>query len=783
MDLSLINIIETLNVDAVQESITSLKDKGTDLERIKSSIERVLRTKALEFGRSDIPIVDVEAFVKFVIGLAEKDIGVSKENDKDNKICTKTLTIQILQDIFDVSTTQRCEQLFGIIENNIHIWKTPFFFSSCKNMILRLCNDLLKRLSRFIDTTFCGRILILLAKSLPLNEKSGLNLPGHFNTQNVTVFDREKKDQHPQHEENEQRMEEGPEEPPQLPSVSSTAGGVDDDMEVGEIRDHRDSFGGTIPMDYNLYFNFWDLQRFFSNPNLLFENDNFTKLENDISNVFALFSAYKIEKPQRQECNGDVSPQHGKAYNNFNYKHENSMEIDYDCDTKNDVKIINLDDKNSDNSFKNNSNIGQRLNVDLSERTFCAKYLTSEKLFPFQMSDSQFRRYFLLQFLIISNYLASRTRPKEALELNSTQEETLQGLMDKCYNLLRETYPNGSRFASSVKKLLLREKQWCSWKADGFPDLFNNTNIQSSSSSDDIKFERKQISTRYVANSIDLGNSELTRLWTIEKDNLTACKNVKRNCIPNLKSFLEEALDELDPEQQVEEKYQSVNDEHYQWMASRFLLMNSDQHINHASQDANMKMFEKPSEKDAIAVFLRRSIQVAAENVPELKSRAQQIQASIEKIKKRENDRLEEQARVAKELEIAKAKELELAKVREMELRLKEEKIKIQEKEQQQQRSLPEDLSTRSISKSNNNSKEGERRGGGGGKDKTTTTKNELEQQRRGREEERRRKRRGGNEVSSGGRGSEGGGRGKEDEAKKRRSEEKRRSNIESSKV
>jgi len=37
---------------------------------------------------------------------------------------------------------------------------------------------------------------------------------------------------------------------------------------------------------------------------------------------------------------------------------------------------------------------------------------------------------------------------------------------------------------------------------------------------------------------------------------------------------------------------------------------------NHASQDANMKMFEKPSEKDAIAVFLRRSIQVAAENVP-----------------------------------------------------------------------------------------------------------------------------------------------------------------------
>lgn len=49
--------------------------------------------------------------------------------------------------------------------------------------------------------------------------------------------------------------------------------------------------------------------------------------------------------------------------------------------------------------------------------------------------------------------------------------------------------------------------------------------------------------------------------------------------MPDLKEFLEEALDEMDPEQQVEEQYQSTNDEKYQWMASRFLLFNSDQYI------------------------------------------------------------------------------------------------------------------------------------------------------------------------------------------------------------
>lgn len=56
-------------------------------------------------------------------------------------------------------------------------------------MILRMCNDLLKRLSRTIDTSFCGRILVLLARALPLCEKSGLNLVSHFNSDNITKYD------------------------------------------------------------------------------------------------------------------------------------------------------------------------------------------------------------------------------------------------------------------------------------------------------------------------------------------------------------------------------------------------------------------------------------------------------------------------------------------------------------------------------------------------------------------------------------------------------------------
>lgn len=140
--------------------------------------------------------------------------------------------------------------------------------------------------------------------------------------------------------------------------------------------------------------------------------------------------------------------------------------------------------------------------------------------------------------------------------------------------------------------------------------------------------------SRYDGATIDLGNRELSRLWNIEKDNLEACKSESRKCIPMLKSFLDDALDEMDPEQQVDEQYQSVNDEKYQWMGGRFLIFNSDQFIvcalsqkghldpknfqNIAIQEGNAKA-EKP---DKVAnnrlngMILRKAIQMTAENMP-----------------------------------------------------------------------------------------------------------------------------------------------------------------------
>ena len=82
----------------------------------------------------------------------------------------------MMSDIFDSSTLQECEPFFRFVETNVDVWKSDIFFDKGKNYLLRMSNDLLRRLSRSQNTIFCGRIQLFLAHLFPLKEKSGLNL-------------------------------------------------------------------------------------------------------------------------------------------------------------------------------------------------------------------------------------------------------------------------------------------------------------------------------------------------------------------------------------------------------------------------------------------------------------------------------------------------------------------------------------------------------------------------------------------------------------------------------
>lgn len=56
-------------------------------------------------------------------------------------------------------------------------------------------------------------------------------------------------------------------------------------------------------------------------------------------------------------------------------------------------------------------------------------------------------------------------------ELKSDQKEWVQNNVEKIYNLLKETPPDGEKFAEIVRTILAREEHWNIWKNSGCPGI------------------------------------------------------------------------------------------------------------------------------------------------------------------------------------------------------------------------------------------------------------------------------------------------------------------------
>ncbi|RCH78354.1 hypothetical protein CU098_001146, partial [Rhizopus stolonifer] len=145
-----------------------------------------------------------------------------------------TFHLNAIEEILDIHSIGGCEMIFKYIEkrkNRITLGLEP---NKGKGLVLlRLCNELLRRLSKETNTVFCGRILMFLANSFPLDERSGVNLRGDFNTDMVQYDSDEVVDADPQ------------------------------------LTDDQKTF----------YKVFWSTRVFFSNPPSIFAADHFSQLQ------------------------------------------------------------------------------------------------------------------------------------------------------------------------------------------------------------------------------------------------------------------------------------------------------------------------------------------------------------------------------------------------------------------------------------------------------------------------------------------------------------------------
>lgn len=440
------------------------------------------------------------------------------------QLCSPTLPVILLTDAFEILPLGKCEETFLLVEEKVTVWKQDIFFNLCKNTLLRLCNDLLRRLSRSQNTVFCGRILLFLAKFFPFSERSGLNVVSEFNLDNMTVYG---------------VKDDGL----SMNSFDDKEKNEEEAMEVDDI----------FKADHNLYKKFWSLQDFFRNPNQCYNKVPWKTFCLHTNDVLSAFSTIKLDdrsnRPKWEDGDMEVT----------------------------DAKTGRV-------------------------QQYFAKYLTSPNLLELQLSDSNFRRYILLQFLIMFQYLDTPVKFKqETQKLSEEQISWTLEATDRVYQLLEATPPDGAAFAKSIRHILKREELWSNWKNEGCPEFRpSGTSRTEEASKDNANGDKKTTSTvsnarprrlkrslgdqmREAAkrNKCVIGNNELNRLWNLCPDNMEACRSKDRDFLPTLESYFEEAIEQLDPS--VESQYKRVNEGNFGWRALRLLARRSLHFFTHGN--------------------------------------------------------------------------------------------------------------------------------------------------------------------------------------------------------
>lgn len=225
------------------------------------AVEHALRDILINTAIAEL--TSVEKIIKLTMNLARNDI------------VSAFFPVSLLVDVFDVKTLDFCENLFMFVEDNVNVFKETHFFTPCKNSLLRMCNDLLRRLSRSQNTVFCGRILLFLANFFPFSERSGLNVVSEFNLENTTEFN------------------------------SADNNGDDAMGEVDPAVAEDIIAASPLKVDKHLYLKFWELQEYFRCPYKCYDKEKFKIFASYTKEVLAAFKSFKLDETGTQDHRDD----------------------------------------------------------------------------------------------------------------------------------------------------------------------------------------------------------------------------------------------------------------------------------------------------------------------------------------------------------------------------------------------------------------------------------------------------------------------------------------------
>ncbi|RAL13666.1 THO complex subunit THO1/HPR1, partial [Aspergillus homomorphus CBS 101889] len=363
----------------------------------------------------------------------------------DNEQCEPGLIFWLIEELLDSQTIDGCRKVFDYLESRRER-NTKKHFKQKSLIILRSCNELLRRLSRAEDTVFCGRVFIFLFQSFPLGDKSAVNLRGEYHTDNVTTYDEIVKAAVRENNDRDVEMVDDKEVEGTREITEASAAAVGDSQAneleppgtpkviVSQAKEQFEE--KAVDLDA-LYPIFWSLQAYFSAPTKSFDAQHFAAFKSGLEATIATF-----------------------------------RNVNTDLETSSSIKSS---EERKSNKRKRTAD-GQEI-----ASSFNPKYLTSRDLFDLEVNDTAFRRHVLVQALILLDFMLSLTAKSKAKLADLTNKSVLYGFllseedakwavkMRKSIEEYLQEGAGGKFYYRMVDTVLSRDKNWVRWKAEGCP--------------------------------------------------------------------------------------------------------------------------------------------------------------------------------------------------------------------------------------------------------------------------------------------------------------------------
>lgn len=397
------------------------------------------------------------------------------------------IPLTLIEELLDVHTTMGCEKLFSFVEKRKARITVDLVPGRGKGLVLlRMCNELLRRLSKEINTVFCGRILMFLANTFPLGERSGVNLRGDFNNDMVAYDNNEEVDSDP------------------------------------SLTEEQKSF----------YKTFWATRVFFANPPSIFTGDNFDQFQKGTDLIASKFQV--ITEKEAEVLGARKSELIGLK----RQRADTAMEEDPTPAAELLAEI------NRDFQFPRLLSSRKLLDLEMEDCRFRRNVIV-QYLIIFQylngFSPEEKER---TAALLSARGTTKQTMIQPNATLTEDQMAWIKKKRDIMTSFLRATKPHGNLFTDIILTIIANERHWILWKASGCPP-FEKPAISMADLEKSWNIKKFKLSAPHKRARHPRGNFAASEIYKTAKEPLSDFMS-NRPHLPSPIDVINQSLEDLD---------------------------------------------------------------------------------------------------------------------------------------------------------------------------------------------------------------------------------------------